>query len=206
MIIFGTRGVTWTKESGDFVCPGCGGSPQRYKRKTVRRFFTLYFIPLIPLDKVGEYIQCERCGGTFNDRVLSYNPAAERAKVQSDFHDYVRRMTVLAALADGQVDSKEIDAVRHVYQNLTGTVLGDSDIQQELNQVRQSGVDQADQALAFGGDLNDHGKELVIKAVLTVVSADGQIGPEEHEFVEDLATAIKMTPAHLRGILAEHGE
>ena len=51
MIIFGTRGVTWNGESGEFVCPGCGGTTQQYTRKTIRRFFTLYFIPLIPLDR-----------------------------------------------------------------------------------------------------------------------------------------------------------
>src|SRR5258708_6295186 len=73
MIIFGTRGVTWNGESGEFVCPGCGGTTQQYTRKTIRRFFTLYFIPLIPLDKLGEYIECQHCRNTYNEQVLSYN-------------------------------------------------------------------------------------------------------------------------------------
>ena len=53
MIIFGTRGVTFTPEKGEFFCPGCCAE-RSFARKSVRRFFTLYFIPLVPLDKLGE--------------------------------------------------------------------------------------------------------------------------------------------------------
>ena len=45
MIIFGTRGVTFGGHAGEFHCPGCGWTPQPYEHKTVRRFFTQYFIP-----------------------------------------------------------------------------------------------------------------------------------------------------------------
>ena len=37
LIIFGTRGVTTTSESGDFHCPACE-QKRRFERKTVRRF------------------------------------------------------------------------------------------------------------------------------------------------------------------------
>ena len=52
MIVFGTRGVTSTKETGPFNCLFCGDQ-RAYSRKSVRRFFTLYFIPVIPLDEMG---------------------------------------------------------------------------------------------------------------------------------------------------------
>ena len=52
-IIFGTRGVTSKKDRGQFQCPQCGSGCE-YVHKSVRRFFTLYFIPVIPLDHLGE--------------------------------------------------------------------------------------------------------------------------------------------------------
>lgn len=73
LIIFGTKGVTSTVGSGPFWCPSCN-MQQYYQHKKVRRYFTLYWIPLIPLDTLGEYIECGTCGGTFQQQVLSYNP------------------------------------------------------------------------------------------------------------------------------------
>ena len=32
-----------------------------FVKKRVRKFFTLYFIPVIPLSSAGEYVECERC-------------------------------------------------------------------------------------------------------------------------------------------------
>ncbi len=69
LIIFGRRGVTGTKGQGTFQCPACQ-TDQPYAHKHVRRFFTLYFIPLIPLGTVGEYVECGRCKGTFKPAVL----------------------------------------------------------------------------------------------------------------------------------------
>ena len=68
-IIWGTRGVTTSKGSGRFVCPSCGAD-RDYTLKQVRRFFTLYFIPIIPLGLLGTYVECRTCGGTFKDSVL----------------------------------------------------------------------------------------------------------------------------------------
>ncbi len=68
-IIWGTRGVTTRKGFGRFVCPTCACN-REYTHKQVRRFFTLYFIPIIPLNIVGTYVECNTCGGTFKDSVL----------------------------------------------------------------------------------------------------------------------------------------
>jgi hypothetical protein len=69
LIIFGSRSVTGSKGTGSFHCPRCGPD-QPYDHKRVRRFFTLYFIPLIPLGTIGEYIECGRCAGTYKPEVL----------------------------------------------------------------------------------------------------------------------------------------
>ncbi|MBA3819711.1 MAG: hypothetical protein H0X17_12515 [Deltaproteobacteria bacterium] len=40
LIIFGTRGVTYGSDGGQFFCPDCEGKEQ-YRHRKVRRFFTL---------------------------------------------------------------------------------------------------------------------------------------------------------------------
>ena len=69
LIIFGTRGVRSTVEEGQFYCPQCDGQ-QPYKLKKVTQFFTLYFIPLIPLGQKGRYVECQSCRNTYIERIL----------------------------------------------------------------------------------------------------------------------------------------
>lgn len=69
LIIFGTKGVTSTVSTGAFDCPGCSASTH-YEHKKLRRFFTLYWIPLIPLGTIAEYVECLSCHGQFKLGVL----------------------------------------------------------------------------------------------------------------------------------------
>ena len=70
LIIFGRKGVTSTTNRGTFDCPACGtGKP--FEHKKARRFFTLYFIPLIPLQTLGEWVECGGCGKQWKPTVLA---------------------------------------------------------------------------------------------------------------------------------------
>jgi uncharacterized Zn-finger protein len=69
MIIFGWRNRRITKGKGEFFCPYCK-TTRPYKHQIIRRFFTLYFIPLIPLNTLGEAVECEGCGKLYNMEVL----------------------------------------------------------------------------------------------------------------------------------------
>ncbi|MEO1972861.1 MAG: hypothetical protein ABGX07_14975, partial [Pirellulaceae bacterium] len=69
---------------------------QTYSLKQVRNFFTLYFIPVIPLNIAGRFIECHSCGTCYEEEVLSYDPEIERAETAAQ----MLRIMVLAALAD----------------------------------------------------------------------------------------------------------
>ncbi len=75
LIFFGTRSVTMSYKKGDYVCPDCG--PTQYNWKRQRRFFTLYFIPLIPLDLLNEYVECQGCKSTWDTSILDSQGAIE---------------------------------------------------------------------------------------------------------------------------------
>jgi tellurite resistance protein len=205
MIIFGSRSVTSTKESGNFTCPGCGGTPQVYSRRVVRRFFTLYFIPILPLGKLGEFYECQHCRNTYNEQVLNFDPAAQQEKSRAEFIEHLKRLMILAALADGRVDPAEIDAIRKTYEGLSGTTLSVPEIEREISLARQAKITPADYTLRFAGNLTDRAKELVIKSVHPVLVADGEMGPDEHDLLNNLAHALDLSGAHFRGILTELG-
>ena len=116
-IIFGTRGITYTKESGEFHCPDCEARSFRHRR--VRRFFTLYFIPLIPLDLLGEFVECDNCKATWDLGVLDYDPGAEGAEFEATYFTAMKNTMILMMLADGVIDDDELQVISSITEALT---------------------------------------------------------------------------------------
>ncbi|MFT6255427.1 MAG: hypothetical protein ACJATV_001691 [Granulosicoccus sp.] len=112
MIIFGTRGITTTPEKGDFNCPSCT-SVQHYGLKRVRRFFTLYFIPLIPLDKLGEYLECLSCKDTYKPNILNYDPVANAEAIDAEYHSAIKKVMIHMLLPDGVIDDSDVVLYTH---------------------------------------------------------------------------------------------
>ena len=65
MIIIGSMELKFTKSTGTFCCPQCE-QERTYRLRTRREFLTVYFIPLIPLQSLGEFLECTTCRGTFD--------------------------------------------------------------------------------------------------------------------------------------------
>jgi rubredoxin len=62
--ILGARDRETIIASGYFLCPNCG-QLRLYKHKRLARYFTLYFLPIFPLQSLGEVIQCQTCQHTY---------------------------------------------------------------------------------------------------------------------------------------------
>ncbi len=202
MIIFGTRGVTYNHEQGQFHCPSCG--PQSFRHKRVRRFFTLYFIPVIPLDLLGEYVECGACRGTYKPEVLQFDPGAGQAAFEAEFHHAMRDVMMLMMLADGHIDDSEVETIQAIYRQLADRELLATTVRNDADRLQGKSVHSVLEPLA--GTLNESGKELVIKAAIMVAFADGEFAEEEKQLLGDIAGAIQMTPAHFKGVLASMAE
>lgn len=68
--IFGIGPKTNTIEKAQFQCPVCQQF-SNYELKAQRQYFSLFFIPLIPLSKVKTaYVKCLNCGTEMPQHVL----------------------------------------------------------------------------------------------------------------------------------------
>ncbi len=202
IIIFGTTGITLTKERGQFHCPQCSAKVS-FKHKRVRRFFTLYFIPLIPLDLIGEYVECATCQGTFHIDVLKFDPAKQQLTIQAMFMVAMKQVMIAMLLADGAIDDAEVLELKATFEDLAGVSVTEQDLREEIAMVQQKGSSAIELVSGMAGGLNDKGKELVLTAAFQIASADGNIDESEKQLLQELGRAMNLTPAHLRGILAE---
>src|SRR5579859_6899483 len=76
LLIFGFRVFYRTVGEGTFHCQQCGGD-RPYRHRVGRRWFHLFFIPVIPLGPAGEYVQCGQCGTKYVTGVLALPTTAQ---------------------------------------------------------------------------------------------------------------------------------
>lgn len=196
LVIFGTRGRSHTIGSGQFYCPREGGD-RRYEHKEARRWFTLFFIPLIPLDRLGDYIECTTCNSTYYPTVLE---APTGASIQDVMTQAIRYVAVAMTLADGHVDPAERRVATEVVRQFASVEYGEADLAADLDSLDPAGL--VDNLEELGGILNQHGKEAVLEAAMRLAASDGSIDPTEIATIERIGQALSMTDAHIRGVVA----
>jgi hypothetical protein len=76
MIIWGFKVVFRMLSEGTFFCPQ-ENLDRNYKLKSAQRFFTLFFLPIIPLKKLGNVVECQSCTGKFDPQVLEIPKQAD---------------------------------------------------------------------------------------------------------------------------------
>ena len=70
--IFGVGPKTKTIEKSQFLCPVCR-TRSGYELKQQRNYFSLFFIPLIPLSKPNSaFVTCSNCGTAMPSTVLDH--------------------------------------------------------------------------------------------------------------------------------------
>jgi uncharacterized tellurite resistance protein B-like protein len=201
-VIIGIRPITRTTQRGTFRCPECDVR-RPFTRQRVQRRFTVFFVAMLPLDELGEYIECEHCRGTFRTSVLDRDPGAPVSDFAAEFRPAVLRIMLLMMMVDGRIDVSEQRMILDLNRRLTGRSIPLDDIDAHLDAVRAGPRTAADYARKIAPLLNDHGKEMVLKAAFAVAVADRQVHESERALLHDIGRALAMTPAHIRDVIAE---
>lgn len=125
------------------------------------------------------------------------------SEVQVAFEDAVKQVMVRMMLADGVIDDAEIATIIDIYGRLSGGEITEEEIREEVDRIESSDQDLDTTLEEMAPYINEHGKELVVKAAIMVAAADGTIDENETRQLGEIATALQMAPAHFQGILAQ---
>jgi hypothetical protein len=196
-ILFGWRSVTYNAAKGEFFCPHCRAR-RPYTHKKVRRFFTLFFIPVIPLDALGEYVECATCRQTFKPEVLVQalqsqleNEDRQKERITSSFRLAMKQVAMISALADGGLDDQELLNI----QAVTGEALP---LNQQVNPRLLPSADGKPADLQFliniAGELSDKGKEMLLRAAHTVACTNRRPDARQIDLVSRIAAVLSSGP------------
>ena len=199
LFIWGLRVIYRTLGQGVFFCRRCGGDRQ-YRHRAGRRFITVFFIPLVPLARTGEHVQCLTCKTRYVTEVLKLPTTAgmqlalcagmralvvAMLRVGDPAHPLARRRAIDAVVAAGERAYDEVDL--------------DADLE-------ESAETEIGKIVAFGGQLQVEAKEWYLAEAIRIALADGPLTGPERAAAAHLATALGMTQAQAIGVIALTGQ
>ena len=203
--IAGTRGVTTTVSKGDFFCPECNAHTQ-YHHDQVHEKATVFFIPVINLKLLGEYIECQNCVNTYKMEILDYDPEQEQKEIEAIYLKGIKKVMTMMMLADGKIDENEKIMMKDIYQKMTNFELSDSDIEKEIENSKTTIFGLEDLLTEVFPQLNESGRETIIKVAYWVSIADGVVDKSEEKLLIKMAKHFQISSAHLKGIISEVNE
>jgi uncharacterized tellurite resistance protein B-like protein len=200
MIIFGTRHIRSTVNTGTFYCPSC---KQRtpYKHIENREYGHLFFIPLLPLGSSGEYIECQHCGKPFYTDVLQHDPDRQQRQFLLDYQKLVLKSMQLVAAVDSCISDAEIQVICEMYRHICHQELAYEKVKTESERLRYLPNEVYAEVNRLAPSISDQGKEVLIRTLIHVAFGDGDPSSSEYQCISDLAQRLQITEAHFRGIV-----
>jgi len=196
MIVFGLSVFTifGLIGTGQFHCPQCGGD-REYEHRTARRFFTLFFLPVIPLNKVGEVVRCKTCRTRFDPAVLRRPTTAQLA----DALPAAMRAAAAVMLRAGGATQPALRAATDAVGRAGATAYDTAHAEADAAQPAESA---AAALRALAASVTQEACERYLADAVRIGLADGPLTPAERDAVQWIAGHLAMTPAHAVGVIA----
>jgi hypothetical protein len=194
MIIWGFRMIYRALASGVFLCPD-EGDDRPYALKSRQRFFTLFFIPLIPLKKFGNIVECQSCRTKYEETVLARPTGAQRA---NSFVDGVRGAVVALLRAGSITDEtrrRAVGLMTHYIPEYNDAMLQSDYQQMDLGLLQP-------QLHVLAATLDTAGKESLLTHFTLVAIADKEnLNEAERSILEHCGHDLGMTEVHCKGTI-----
>jgi hypothetical protein len=195
LTIFGLRVLFRTIAHGTFYCRRCGGD-REYRHRAGRRWFTLLFLPVIPLTRTGEHVQCDPCRTRYVTDVLSQ---PTNAQMQAAL-PVGMRAAVSAMLRSGD-PSSPVSRQRAIETVIRSGVPGydeamlDADLTQPFDVIRPA-LNQV------GVQLTIQAREWYLAGVIRIAMADRPLTENERHAALAIGADLGMTQAQVIGVVA----
>jgi hypothetical protein len=206
LIILGLRVFYRTIARGTFHCRRCGGD-RPYRRRTGRRWFTLFFVPLIPppispfpLHPVGDHVQCMTCRARYVTEALSQPTTAQmQAALPAGMRAAAPAMLRSGDPASPVSRQRAMEAVAAAGMPGYDEATLDADLARPFEEIRPA-LNQV------GAQLTIQAREWYLADVIRVGLADGPLTEGERHAALVIGLDLGMTQAQVIGVIAMTGQ
>ena len=194
LIIWGLRVVYRTLGRGVFFCRRCGGD-REYRHRTGRRYVTIFFLPLIPLTKTGEHVQCLSCRTRYVTEVLGLRTSVQ---MQAALTAGIRAVVAVILQAG---DPESPLARRRAIDVVTGAGAVGYDEDALTADLDEPAATARPKIAALGAQLQIEAREWRLAEAIRIALADGPLTGAERGAAEQLAASLGMTQAQAIGVI-----
>lgn len=206
MIVWGRSVSNKVVATGQFYCPGCG-QERTYALRQDQKWGTIYWIPLIPLEKSEPYVECASCHKTYPQTALRRDRASavQEFNAQRALEDDLSRMLceVMALMAGEKhsVSPHLCGLIANAIRRLLGIEMPQDDILAAI----AARPDEPEAVLRNvdrqAASLSDRGKELVLRGA--VVAAPKPLTESSGTLAIEIGRRLGMKPEAVYATLAE---
>ena len=194
LLIFGLSLFFRTIDEGVFHCPRCGGD-RSYRRRAGRRWFTLFFLPVIPLNRVGEVVECRTCRTRYDVAALGRPTAVQMAAA---LPAGMRAAAALVLHAGGAGHPAARARAVETVQGYGETRYDDASLESDL---RLAAPHLEQQVAGAGAQLAPEAREWFLAQAARIGLADGPLTDAERAAVHRVADLLGMSRAHALGVI-----
>ncbi len=211
MILIGTMNWSSTRSRGMFQCPNCE-SKETYRHKSSRPFLTLYFIPVLPLGGIEEFVQCGKCKNAFDPAVLANRIMPSPSSGQSpslaeaprdSFQKDLLTLIALIMIEDGQVTEQEIAVARSLYRNIAKASISREELGRMCSQVRLKRVHLPSFLISVVNRRTHDEKLLLVQAMFGIAGADGAISAGRMAALTQSQSALGIDESEFQRAIAD---
>lgn len=209
MLLIGTMNWSSTRLKGVFHCPHCDAN-QNFRLKTTRPFLTLYFVPVIPIGGLQEFVECQSCREAFESIVLanhmlpSDTPAGQENSTNSSeptFEHDLLHVIALMMVEDGHVTEGEIEVAQRIFENMTDRALSRDQLGNACSQVQQHRLSVLSFLATSASRRTHEEKLLMLQAMFAVAGADGQVTDGRMQAILAARTTMEIEPQEFEGAI-----
>ena len=197
MGLIGVRFYFKTTGHGTVHCYRCGGD-RPYRRCTGRRWFQVLMIPLVPLDRIGEHLQCRICRTRYRLEVLSIpTSAAMQVALPAGALAAVSMMLQAGDPDSPAARSRAIEIVQAA--GVTG--YDDAALAADLALAESRRLANAESLATLAIQLTMPAPEWFLADVIRVGLADGPLSESERGAARLIAAHLGLTAAQAQGVI-----
>lgn len=199
LIIWGFRVLYRVIGTGTFHCPRCGGD-REYQLRSGRRWFTLFYLPVIPLKQLGEHVRCATCKTSYRQEILAVPTTAQMQAALPAAMRAAAAVMVSAGDPDhGAARQRAIEAT----SGAGAAGYGNDTLTADL--ASAAAFDPPWSALGpvetAAGQLAPAAREWFLAEVVRIGLADGPLSQRERDAASQIAARLGMTPAQTLGVV-----
>jgi hypothetical protein len=177
-----------------FHCRRCGGD-REYRHRSGRRFFTLFFIPVIPLMKTGEFVQCTTCKTRYHMDVLNLPTSAQMQTALPNGMRAAAAVMLRSGPGSPAARQRAVEAIQGAGAQGYGEAGLDADLGQPVEAVT-SALNQV------GGQLTPDAREWFLAEVVRIGLMDGPLSDQQRQTAQAVAADLGMTQAQAYGVIS----